>query len=275
MNDIRMIAMDMDGTLLNSKGVISPETASTLRAAQDKGILTAVCSGRYAQAVHLMLEDAGLRMPIIGMNGCMLWMPEDERGRMLAEHFMRPEATLAVFEALRRRSLLFHLFGSRLVVSSDETQFHYSKVQYGDELIRRFCIRFDHGMLAAQKAAQENIYKYFVYGFRDQADREETRALMAAIPDIYVTASGRNNLEIMPAGVDKCSGCEEMARLHGIGLEQVMTFGDFDNDIPMLSRAGFGVAMGNGSEQAKACARYVTDTNDQNGVAKAVARFAL
>ena len=79
----------------------------------------------------------------------------------------------------------------------------------------------------------------------------------------------------MKDGVNKCTGVEELAAMHGISMENVMTLGDYDNDMPMIKAAGLGVAMGNALEKVKAAADYVTDTNDNDGVGKAIEKFVL
>ena len=75
--------------------------------------------------------------------------------------------------------------------------------------------------------------------------------------------------------MDKATGVRMLAKHYGIPMEQVMTLGDHENDIPMLKIAGYGIAMGNGTENAKAAARYVTDTHDHHGLAKAIRKWAL
>ena len=79
----------------------------------------------------------------------------------------------------------------------------------------------------------------------------------------------------MREDVNKCFGVAQIAAMHGIRMEEVMTLGDYFNDVPMLKAAGLGVAMGNSHEDVKACADYVTDTNENDGVARAIERFVL
>ena len=104
---------------------------------------------------------------------------------------------------------------------------------------------------------------------------EEIRKGLEDIPGIELTRSGPRNVEINPIGVNKARGIEELAGHFGISLSQVMTLGDEENDIPMLKAAGYGVAMKNGSEDAKAAARFITDSNNDGGWAKAVRKYAL
>ena len=116
------------------------------------------------------------------------------------------------------------------------------------------------------------MHKFFVCS-NDRSD--EVRAALQDIPGIELTRSSPRNVEINPAGVNKARGIEELAAFFDIPLSQVMALGDEENDLPMIKAAGYGVAMGNGSEDVKAAARFITDTNNQGGWAKAVRKYAL
>ena len=108
-----------------------------------------------------------------------------------------------------------------------------------------------------------------------RAEADKLLAELKLIKGIYVTSAGKNSIEIMKDGVNKCSGVKELAAMHGIDMKNVMTLGDYNNDMPMIRAAGLGVAMGNALDDVKACADYVTDTNDHDGVAKAIEKFVL
>lgn len=88
-----------------------------------------------------------------------------------------------------------------------------------------------------------------------------------------MTASGERNLEILPEGVSKASGLAVLTEKLGIGPEEIVAVGDNYNDAEMLQYAGMGVAMGNAPDDVKRLARYVTDTNDQHGVAAVIRKF--
>ena len=98
---------------------------------------------------------------------------------------------------------------------------------------------------------------------------------LSAVPGIDLTQSWFNNIEIMPAGVDKGRGVRDMAAALGLSMDQVMALGDQDNDIPMFKAAGFGVAMGNAAPELLAAADFVTLSNNEAGFAKAVEKFIL
>ena len=104
--------------------------------------------------------------------------------------------------------------------------------------------------------------------FADMQDIERARKELEEIPGLVLTGSLGNNIEINAQGIDKGIGMIELGHRLGIDRDEIMACGDGDNDLEMLKAVGFGVAMGNAEESVKAVADYVTDTNEEEGVAK-------
>ena len=111
--------------------------------------------------------------------------------------------------------------------------------------------------------------------FADMKEREQAWQELKQFDSLELVASLKYNIEINAAGVNKGKGLLELGEILGISREEIMAFGDGDNDIAMLREVGFGVAMQNADEEVKAVADYVTGSNDEDGVAKAIARFVL
>ena len=101
------------------------------------------------------------------------------------------------------------------------------------------------------------------------------RRRLETLPGLEITSSWADNYELMPQGVSKGRAVKELAEKMGIGPDQVMTVGDFDNDLSMIEYAGYGTAMGNATPKVKAAAKYVTLTNDEDGVAAAIRKYVL
>ena len=106
-------------------------------------------------------------------------------------------------------------------------------------------------------------------------EREQAWQELKRFDSLELVGSLKYNIEINAAGVNKGKGLLELGEILGISREEIMAFGDGDNDIAMLREVGFGVAMENADEEVKAVADYVTGSNDEDGVAKAIARFVL
>ncbi len=111
--------------------------------------------------------------------------------------------------------------------------------------------------------------------FADMKEREQAWQELKQFDSLELVGSLKYNIEINAAGVNKGKGLLELGEILGISREEIMAFGDGDNDIAMLREVGFGVAMQNADEEVKAVADYVTGSNDEDGVAKAIARFVL
>ena len=265
---IRLIATDIDGTLLNDRGVITPRALRAIRDARERGIAVAIASGRFAENVYVLLEQYGLRLPIIAVNGGRV---VDENLRDLSGRTMTPQAAERTLDTLLSWKADYFIFGDRFICTSSPGVHHHSELSQGERM-KELGFRYYHGAREAREAIRFPVYKFFVCN-NDLLD--EVRLSLQSIPDIDLTQSNVRNVEVMPAGVDKGLGVREMARALGVSLNQVMALGDESNDIPMLKAAFYGVAMGNGSEAAKKAARFVTAPNDQEGFAKAVEKWAL
>ena len=269
MNPIRLIATDVDGTLLNSQLKIPDRNLRAIHAAQEKGITVAISSGRFPENVYVLLQDYGLRCPIIGTNGADVI---DEKLNRLSETCIAPDAALRALHELIRLGADYFMFARQAICTSRETRRHHSELSFGDR-IRALGFTYYHGPDEALLLAGQGIaHKFFVC---DNVGLDRVRESLDGIPGIELTQSSANNIEVMPCGVDKGIGVQALADTLGIPMEQVMTLGDEENDIPMLRAAGYGIAMANGSAEAKAAAKYVTDTNEECGFAKAIEKFAL
>lgn len=265
---VRLIASDMDGTLLGSNRVIPKANVDAIRATQDRGIIFAVATGRFPENAHVLMEEYDLFCPIIGINGGKI---VDERLRVISERFMLPGTAEQVQEILEKAGAEYFLFGRRGVCTSGENVFHHSELAYGRR-IEELGLTYYHGAVAAREFARGNIYKFFV---RNNVPLVPLRESLKAVKGIQLTQSSPYNIEVMPLGVDKGRGIRDFALSMGIPLEETMTLGDEENDVPMLAAVGYGVAMGNASRLAKAAARFITDTNEECGFAKAIWKYAL
>ena len=265
---IRLIAADIDGTLIDNQDRIPERNLQAIRKAQEKGIVFAVASGRFPENVYVLMRKYGIACPIIALNGART---VDENLRVLSHHPMEPAAAAQVLDHLLALGSDYFFFTPRVVCTSGEKVFHHSELSDGDA-IRALGHLYLRGAENAKAAVRETVYKFYVL---NNIPLETVSESLRAIPDVYLTRSSQYNIEVMPLGVDKSRGVKDLAASLGIPMEQVMTLGDEDNDVPMLRAAGWGVAMGNACRAARDAARFVTDTNVNCGFAQAVEQFAL
>ena len=270
MNDIRMIALDLDGTLLQTDGSILPETTAALREAASRGIIIVIASGRYPENAGLVFLDNALKGPVIGANGAMI--QDGPMGQTIRLHLMKRAAASAVSSCLASFDADHIIFSYKMVTTSRNTLKHRSEISDGPRIARLGGVSFGHGPEAVRRALRYGVCKYFIY---PNPRMEEIAEALRTIPDILLTRSGAHNLEVMPAGIHKGRGIAETARWLGIPMDRVMAFGDEENDLPMLNAVGYGIAMGNAPAHVRRQCNYETDAFDQNGIAQAVRKYVL
>ena len=268
MQPVRLIALDMDGTLLSGKGIISKENVNAIKKAQQAGVIVAICSGRFPENASMVIKEYDLHCPVIGTNGCAITL--EPMGACVSLHEMDKKASVQAFEILDAMDAYYFLFGHKMVVTSDVNVFHHSELSKRQTELTD--IRFTHGRNAVIDALEEGICKYYVT-IDDKVLQK--RGELEAIQNVVLTSSGPSNIEIMPKGIDKGTGILELANHYNIPMESVMAMGDQDNDLPMLTRVGYGVAMGNAPMEIKQQVRYETLHCSDHGVAHAIERFVF
>ena len=186
-------------------------------------------------------------------------------------NFMAQQAAMDIHQALRSLGSDYFIFGRDSLCSASDRRMHHSELSQGQR-VRALGYGYTHGRDAAEECIQQPVQKFYVC---DNVPLDQVRKALTGIEGITLTQSAPTNIEIMPEGIDKGYGIAQFARILDISLTQVMTLGDQENDIPMLMRAGYGVAMGNASPKTKASARYITTTHDESGFAHAINRWAF
>lgn len=268
MPTIRMIAMDVDGTLYNSRSVISQENIEAMKAAQEKGIIVAIATGRTPANMMVATREVGLHCPVIGTNGTHV---VDAENNIIFQRFMDPQAAIEAQKRLSEMDTEYNVVTSdALCMSKAHNAYNMDKSFYDKlALFGQECLS---GPENAWQCARRHVNKLFAYNC---ADIQAVRDALKDIPGIYLSQSGKDNVEIMPIGADKVLGIQAMAAHYGIAMKDVMTLGDEMNDLGMIRAAGWGIAMGNATKAVKDAARYVTETCDDHGVARAIWRYAL
>ncbi len=268
---ISLIAIDMDGTLLNSQSIITQKTSSILRMAQDEGITVSICTGRFLENVSMMLHDAGLDVPIVSLNGCVI----EVNGERIRESYLSPAAGKAIYEALESVHASYYIFSPKTVITRRAEIMHHSEAKYGERLTTKYGVSFVTGAEAALDAISKPIYKFYVYQDSNSCSLDAAWEAVRMTDGAEFTRSSSRNFEIMPSGIDKGYGIAQLAAWLKVPLSHVMAIGDHDNDLPMIRLAGLGVAMGNASPQIKREADAITLDNDHDGAAEAVLRLVL
>lgn len=253
---LRLAAIDLDGTLLRSDGSISARTRAAVRAARDAGTEIVLVTARGPATIHEIAEALGVGGTAICANGALVVDLGSRRIRR--ERLLETEAAIELVHALRERlpgirfAVEHHAFAHEPGFSAwgwtppPGTRVADVVQLLADPATKLILRHAEHETTAIQALARELV-----------GDR------------LTVVASGSEAVEVTASGVNKATAVAEL----GVAAEAAVAFGDYPNDIPMLTWAGHGVAMGNAHPDVIAVADEVTATNDEDGVALVLERL--
>ncbi|WP_293909838.1 HAD family hydrolase [Deinococcus sp.] len=265
---IRLIATDLDGTLLNSAGKISPRNRRALDAARAAGIEVVPVTARQPHSVYSGDENSPFTEYAVCSNGALgLHLSRNES---LFESHLEVAAQRALTAALTAR-----VPGALFASVRERGAVFLAQAGYAE--LARFN---DHGRQPAEMGAHslEAVCAEPSLKFIVRHARLTPRELLAEVQALKLTGfalthSGAPFLEIMAEGVSKARGLAHLCTHLGIDRTEVLAFGDALNDLEMLAWAGRGVAMGNSEPEVRAAAREVTASNDEDGVALVIERL--
>jgi HAD superfamily hydrolase (TIGR01484 family) len=244
MGKYKLLALDMDGTLLNEEKLISIPNRNAILDALEAGVTVIFSTGRGIQSATPYAEELGLRTPMVTVNGGEVWKAP---GELLKRHFLSAELIRSLHE---------------LAVKYDTWWWGYAV----------------EGMFNTEKWAEDlDSLQWLKFGYytEDLAVLSEIRGIVEAWDLLEITNSHPSNIELNPKGVNKASGIEEVCKYLGISMSEVIAMGDSENDIAMIREAGLGVAMGNAQESVKLIADITTVTNEEHAIARIINEYVL
>ena len=266
-----LIACDVDGTLFDENETITPRTRDAVRAAVAAGAYFLVATGRPPRWIRPVVEALGFAPMAVCANGAVIYDPENDRvlsARTLAVDTLAELAELAT-RVIPGAGLAVERIGER--AHDTATPQFISSPGYEHAWLNPDNTEVSIDDLLSAPAIKLLIRKA---GARSSDMAAELTKHVGIEGD--VTYSTNNGLvEIVPLGISKASGVEEIARPLGIASDEVVAFGDMPNDIPMLLWAGHGVAMGNAHPDVLAAADEVAAPNTDDGVARVLERWWL
>ncbi|WP_232735767.1 Cof-type HAD-IIB family hydrolase [Alteribacter populi] len=281
MTNIRLIATDMDGTLLNSERKISKANAEAIRYAESKGITVAVATGRdYTEAIA-PLKEAGLRLPLICVNGAEM---RSRDGQILSQAPLDKTLYNQMSAILREENVYYEMYTTKGSFTENQQKgidivvnIMMSTGEFAtyDEVMKVAEARFKEGAVSVTDDYQSvltndvKIYKLLAFS-EDDGSRERAKQRLLDLSEVSVSASASENLEITHLQATKGKALEKLAKDLDVSIRETMALGDNLNDVSMLSIAGVSVAMKNGEDEVKKISDRVTASNVEDGVAKAI-----
>ncbi len=265
----KLIAFDMDGTLLDDKKQIPQRNIDALFAAADKGCLIVPATGRMYSGLPPVLQDERLRYHIL-INGALVYDSKDQR--ILHEGNIDYKLAAELCRWLDKLPVIYDCyienegFMQADMHDSAEPYFEKARNMYRYVMNTRTRVTCLADFMEERKAPIQKMQIYFRPWQEDL--REE---LMARLPlefkDLATTSSLPNNIEINSVDAGKDTGLEKLCTALGIDIRETVFFGDGSNDLGIIKAAGLGVAMENGEEHVKNAAKAIAKSNNEAGVA--------
>ncbi len=277
MPEIKLIAMDLDGTLFNRNGEITPNTIKELNRVAEKGVHTVISTGRPFNGLPFeQIKDTKIDYALT-TNGAAVYRIKDKT--CLYENTMDLDMLTPVLDYVLSKEIHIDLYIDGEGFTPIRCRQNLDRLAVPDSLKRYMLATRTpvEDLVAYVKDCGKKIQKINL-NFYPQPDgtlgyRDETIQFLKSLSAIEVVCGGFNNFEISKAGVTKATGLTALTAHLGTTMEETMAIGDSENDFSMINAAGLGIAMGNASDDIKSIADYITTTNEEDGVGEAIKKF--
>ena len=279
MRDIRIIALDLDGTLLDSQKRLSRGNVEALEYAAAKGVHIVPTTGRFFGMMPEAVRELPFVRYAITVNGAQVY--DRERDEAIVREEIPLARAVEIMEMLDGFDVIYDCYRNNWGWMSAALQNKaqgYATDEHYLKMVREFRRPVaDLKRHLLDTAAEGDVQKVMLFSRNDDPEKKELQAvgkeMASRFPEIKVTSSTWNDLEFNNPSAHKGSSLARFAEHLGCGIENCMSLGDGLNDLTMIKAAGIGVAMENAVAEVKASADYITGTNDEDGVAKAIYKF--
>ncbi|MDT2598475.1 Cof-type HAD-IIB family hydrolase [Enterococcus hulanensis] len=283
---IKLIASDMDGTLVSNNHDISRNNVNAIKKAQDKGVEFIITTGRSYDDAYPQVVSAGIECNYLVMNGSEL---RNAQGEIIQSLYLEQTLVEQIVAELQQSDMYVEVYttGGTFSPSDKETRkwavatkinnFHpeISLEDAYQEAENHFLYQAINPIHSVHEIFENDYDVGKIISFSNNI--EKIAELRISLPKKYpvnATGSFSINLEVTNPLADKGEAIKHYANSRGIYLNEIMTIGDSYNDLGMLNDSfGFTIAMGNAIDEVKKQAKYITDTNDADGVGKAIEQF--
>lgn len=265
MSRITAVFFDVDGTLLNSEHQMLESTKIVLRKLEEKGIPYAIASARGPASILPLFEQFDFRAPMVAFNGALVY---DIDENVIKSTGMDKEEAAEVIDFIEEHSpevlLNYYSYFNWMVKDAEHPRIIAEEGIAGEKAI---------SMTVAESKFDE-FHQIYCLGSPEDIDDLE-KSLVLKYPDLYIAKSSPVDVLINRKGISKARGMEILTENLGWDSSNAVAFGDGFNDKEMLEHAKYSFAMGNAPEELKQYAKAVTDTNDNDGIYKAMKSLGL
>lgn len=268
---IKLIAIDLDGTLLTDEKTISAGNKAAIQAAKAQGVKVVLCTGRPLNSVLNYLEELGLTETgdyAVTFNGGLV--QKNDTGEILSKDVMTHETMADIYALGQSLEIPIDVVSGDIVYNLQPQPEAHPSIYH--ELNR--ILTFKDSTVA--DLPKDRDYNKMVSAMPKEYLEQKLGEIPQAYRDKYsIVRSGTNLFEFLNKNVTKANGLKRLGELLDIQSSEMMALGDEENDLTMIEFAGVGVAMANASDQIKAVADFITLSNEADGVAHAVEKFVL
>lgn len=267
---IKLVAIDIDGTLLNSKRELTDVVKTTIKKATEQGIKIVLCTGRPLQGVQALLKELDLvsnDQYVITYNGSLVQTADGKR--TIVEYALDLNQVLWIKEIADELGTFYHAIDRRSIYTTNQPIGYYTRhesqlvdmpiTSVSSSELQQLDTVFQKAMIVDDEKVLSRVIEQLPHALNEQ---------------LYVVKSAPYYLEILHPLANKGNAVKALAEELGFSLDEVMAIGDNMNDLEMIKVAGIGVAMGNAVNGLKKFADVITKTNDENGVAFALSEWA-
>jgi Cof subfamily protein (haloacid dehalogenase superfamily) len=270
--EIRLVAIDLDGTLLTPEGEVTARNEQAIRAACAKGISVVLATGKSRASARHIVQRLDLHMPGVFTQGTTIY---DGEGALWHETTIGEETAAGVLRYAEAHGLGYTAYAGERILMPFDSPFRWKMFARYDEplpeVVGSLLPHVDElafNKIVVLDANDDGTTRQALYaGFDERVAGSDGGA--------HVTQAVESLIEVLPAGASKGVGLQWLLAELGIDAAQVLAIGDGENDIEMVSMVGYGVAMANAHPRLKAVALWETANNQESGVAKAIERFVL
>lgn len=283
---MKLIALDLDGTTLNSQKIMSEENIKAIKKAQQQGHIVMALSGRSPNSIQGELDKYGIICPVGASNGTALFVG----GQLLNLTSLTQSQSSRIAVELEKEFMPYNISTNKGSFGLKDWQERFDKVltsglvpeeYYENKHYKMFTTppwEYGHSLFNHYEDVLNDteitVQKFQILGL-DPEQKQRIYTKLQSIEDIYITSSSPFNLEINHISGNKGNGLKIMAKHFNIPLVNTIAIGDERNDIPMLQAAGLAIAMENAEEEVKKHSDIVTLSNDEHGVAYAIEKYVL
>jgi len=262
----KVLALDIDGTLVGSDHNVLPETKEALIAAQKKGLKVVLASGRptpgmMALSKELQLEKYGGF--VLSYNGGRI--TNMQTGEVVHEQFLTPSEAHEIYDLAKRLGVNMMAYDGNDILTVDHDEYIQLESDINEMPLRE--------IKDFKSEVVNNTIKTLTTGAPERIAEVEQVYLEEFSEKFSICRSMPFFLEVMPQGINKAASLERLLDSLGLSREDMVACGDGFNDVEMIRFAGLGIAMGNAVAETKAVADYVTKSNDDNGIVDVLEQF--